>query len=247
MQKYIILLIILISIIVFLFCLSYETFQNTEMDLEWVWSKNWTDKDFKSRKGANCNPISKEYIDDFVIYTMPKSCEQGLPHTRNNNVIAIPEGFPEARLNGTIEHEKIHLHQKKYPNLWKKFYLNKWKYQIYDSPPSFIPSSLITNKRANPDTGDEPWCCWNNRWWSVPVYKDYDLSLSQAPIKWYDQQTNKIFDNPPKEWIEFFGNDIFQLEHPHEISAVLLSANKKNNTPAEVVLFNSWDKKLKVL
>ena len=241
MQKYIIVLILLIAILFWLSCLSNEPFTN--LTNNWNWSKNWSQKDLAARKDADCNPIATEYNDDFVIYTMPKSCEQGLPHTRNNNIIAIPENFPEERLHGTLEHEKIHIDQKKNPDKWNAFYSKHWNYKIHDSPPSFMPSYLIDNKRSNPDTANEPWCCWNNRWWSVPVYKENNVSLSQAPIKWYDQKTNQIFDKPPKEWIEFFGNDIFQLEHPHEISAVLLSGpllNKKNIdanfTPAMVAL-----------
>ena len=243
MQKYIIVLIILIVILFCLSCLYInEPFDNSNNE-NYSWSKNWNQKDFEARKDADCNPIAKKYMDDFVIYTMPKSCEQGLPHTRHNNVVAIPENFPERRFNITLEHEKVHIDQKKNPEKWKAFYLNKWHYKIHDSPPSFMPVELINNKRANPDTGDEPWCCWKDRWWSVPVYKENNVSLSQATIKWYDQETKQVSNKPPKEWIDFFGNDIFQLEHPHEISAVLLSGplfNKKSIdvdfTPAMVAL-----------
>ena len=112
-----------------------------------------------------------------------------------------------------------------------------------------MPEELIEMRRSNPDTADEPWCCWNKIWWSIPVYQDKNnLSLAGAPILWWNQETKEIVNKPPEVWLEFFGNDISQIEHPHEISAVLLSGtlfNKKQSNellPLGVSkLLNSWD------
>ena len=57
---------------------------------------------------------------------------------------------------------------------------------------------------------------------------------------WYDEKENKILENPPAEWLDFFGKNVSQIEHPHEISAVLLSEKslKNNLTHASKILLN---------
>jgi len=199
---------------------------------DYDWSTTWSELDKKARKGANCKPISiihrKMGIVSPYIWIVPDSCEQGLPHTRSADVIAIPKSFPKERLQFTLEHEKIHLFQRMMPDSWRKFYRLKWNYEIYSEPPVGMPVELIKRRRANPDTADAPWACWRNRHWPVPVYKDqYSLSLSKATIKWYDASSSSIKDTPPDEWTFFFGPDVFQMEHPHEISAEFLAGPLK--------------------
>ena len=189
-----------------------------------LWSENWTSLDYQARKNANCEPIEKKFkklgaIDSWI-WTMDKSCENGLAHTRASNIIAIPENLEINQVNKIIEHEKIHLHQKRNPNAWKNFYKKYWNYEIHKSPPLLMPSELIKMKRANPDTYDAPYACWKNKWWSVPIYKSYDdLKFMDCIIKWWNQETNEILNDSPDEWKSFFGNNVSQTEHPHEISA----------------------------
>ena len=195
---------------------------------DYDWSSSWTVLDWKARAGANCKPISTIHrkmgeISPWI-WVVPDSCEQGLPHTRSIDVIAIPKSFPKERLESTLEHEKIHLYQRAMPESWAKFYRIKWKYDIYSKPPAGMPKELINMRRANPDTADAPWCCWMGKHWSVPVYQnEYNLSLSKAPVKWWNQLMNVITNNPPDDWVNFFGSDVNQSEHPHEISAEFLS------------------------
>jgi len=225
--------IILILILIFFYYSNNQTENFTNENHSW--SDTWNESDFLTRKNADCNPIKKEWKNygniQTWIWTVPESCEAGLPHTRDKDVIAMPDGFPSHRYDNTIEHEKIHIYQRLYPKEWAKFYKDKWHYELFKNPPLHLPINLIKNKRANPDTCNELWCRWRKRWWSIPVYES-NLSLSGAPVKWYDEKENKIYDNPPSEWISFFGRNISQLEHPHEISAVLLSGplNKNNKS-----------------
>lgn len=233
-MKYIILIII---ILLFLLVLSnYEIVENFQNDDYIV-----TELDTKARENANCNPIKKEWVDSFWIWTVPDSCEQGLPHTRDKDIIAMPESY-SGNYDKTIIHEKVHLNQRRNPEEWINFYKSYWDYEIFSKPPNFIPKELVEKRRANPDISIQPWCCWRKRWWSVPIYKD-NLRLSSTPIMWYDQKEDKILDKPPKEWIDFFGNDIAQIEHPHEISAVILSEKsfRKNKTSAIDILINKFN------
>ena len=231
-MKYIILIII---ILLFFFCSEQvvENFQNDDYIV--------TELDRNARKSANCEPIKKEWVDSYWIWTMPDSCEQGLPHTRDKDIIAMPKSY-HGDYDRTIEHEKVHLNQRRNLETWINFYKSSWDYEIFSEPPEFMPKELIEKRRANPDISFHPWCCWRKRWWSVPIYED-DLSLSRAPIMWYDQEQDKISDNPPVEWTNFFGNKISQMEHPHEISAVILSEKsfRNDSIPAINIILNNFN------
>jgi len=213
------------------------------------WSQYWSKLDYAARENASCIPIAKDYTRlgtmDTWILTMPKSCENGMPHTRAADIIAIPEGFPKDYLPKTLEHEKIHLNQRVDLDLWKKFYKKYWNYEIFSSPPQNFPPNLITMIRANPDTCSVPYSCWNNIWWSVPVYKSVtNLNFRSCPVLWWNQLDNKIYNNPPDEWVNFFGDHVSQSEHPHEISAVYIADwiyNKNKNSKGIQILMKFWD------
>lgn len=235
MYKYL----LLIFIIIFLYCFmsdyNIENFSDTNIrDQEnYNWSAKWNDLDYKAREDAVCTPIKKEMREfgtvSAWIWTVPNSCENGLPHTRNKNVIAMPNGWSDEDSTSTLLHESVHLFQRNFSNDWEKFYNNQWNYEIFEEPAPFIPKELIQKRRSNPDTDDKPWCRWNKRWWSVPIYDDSDNPrLNQTPIIWYDEKENKMLDKPPNEWLTFFGPNINQIEHPNEISAVLIT--NKNST-----------------
>jgi hypothetical protein len=87
-----------------------------------------------------------------------------------------------------------------------------------------MPKELIELRRSNPDTDGYPWACWKNNYWSVPIYiLSDDPKLYRINMKWYNVKDNTIDDKPPKEWIDFFGDNNPQNEHPNELSAVYIS------------------------
>jgi len=241
----------IIAFIILLVAAQYGPKTRHEPFYDYDWSANWSSYDKKAREKADCKPIYKIQrrlgaISSWI-WIMPKSCEQGLPHTRANDVIAIPENLPESRFADILAHEKIHLLQRRMPESWARFYRIKWDYDLYNAPPIGVPDDLKTLIRANPDTNIEPWCCWRKRWWPVPIYKDTTkLSLSGAGVKWWDQQNNTVSSKPPEAWTKFFGADIHQAEHPHEITAEYLSGPMANGTvpddasEAMLRLHKSW-------
>lgn len=202
--------------------------KDNEPYFDYNWSSKWSFYDKEARKDADCKPINKIHMKlgsvSTWVWFVPNSCEQGLPHTRGADVIAIPENFPHHKLPPLLDHERVHLLQRMMPDSWALFYKLKWAYTIYSLPPIGMPERLVKLLRANPDTNDAPYACWRSRWWSVPVYiSENMLSLKEAPIKWWDQETHKVSDSAPEEWIKFFGKDIHQCEHPHELTAEYLS------------------------
>jgi hypothetical protein len=199
---------------------------------DYDWSSVWTDLDRKGRASSDCKPITvihrKLGLVSAYIWIVPDSCEQGLPHTRSSDIVAIPKSFPKNRLEITLEHEKIHLYQRLMPDSWRKFYRLKWNYELYTEPPVGMDAGLIKMRRSNPDTADSPWVCWRKYHWPVPVYISINnLSLSNAPIKWFNSYDLSISERPPEGWIAFFGSSVSQLEHPHEISAEFLAGPLK--------------------
>lgn len=267
-NKYIYLLILLL---ICLYCIYYyynniehmsqpkthKNIINLDKPMNNEWNEYWNELDYKAREGENCNPISRDFTKlgtiDTWIWVMPTNCENGMPHTRGIDIIAMPENYKKSDMAKTLEHEKIHLLQKRDPETWKEFYSKYWNYKIYPSPPRGMPKELIQMKRANPDTAIEPYNCWQNNWWAVPVYKSFDdLNFRGSPVLWWDQSNNEIFNNPPQEWVDFFGSHVSQAEHPHEISAVyianwLFNKNTVQKTKGLESLVEKYDFKLEKL
>jgi hypothetical protein len=234
---------IFIIIAVLLLLLFVLRNSKSEQYFDYDWSDKWSDLDKKARVKANCAPIYKIQRKlgalSAWVWVVPQSCEQGLPHTRATDVIAIPENMIKKDLSSVMDHEKVHLLQRLMPWQWARFYRIAWNYEIYAEPPIGMPTNLIKMRRSNPDTSFEPYACWKNRWWSVAVYNSKeDLSLRKAAVKWWDQTTNTIHNNPPDTWTDFFGT-LNQEEHPHEISAEYIAATHKPDSEAMAILIKS--------
>lgn len=251
-MKYIIIGISILAFCIFLYYYKLPETKN-ELYFDYDWSNTWSVYDRKARVEADCKPIHKIHMKlgsvSSWIWTVPNSCEQGLPHTRGSDVIAIPLNYPKERLPPLLDHERVHLLQRMMPDSWAKFYRIKWRYTIYNSAPFGMPEKMIQLKRGNPDTSDAPYACWRSRWWSVPTYiSDSNLSLKNAVIKWWDQETGTISESAPDEWVVFFGTHIHQCEHPHELSAEYLSGPLRNGQRPTVMpegmrlLAEAWSK-----
>jgi len=189
----------------------------------------------KVREGNSCEIKKQVTLTDsktgieYIIAFCDDSCEDGLPHTINETTMMIPESYSKNRFTTTVEHEKIHLLQRRHPELWEAWYKLLWSYTIHKAPPAMMPSSLLEKRRHNPDTEDKPFACWRNRWWSLATYTTNPTSLLDAKIVWWDEKTGAISSEAPPEWSEFFGHQP-QDEHPHEIAAQMLAngAGNKN-------------------
>uniref|UniRef100_A0A6C0DVG8 Uncharacterized protein n=1 Tax=viral metagenome TaxID=1070528 RepID=A0A6C0DVG8_9ZZZZ len=213
---------------------------------DYDWSHKWSTLDRKAREGNDCKAVytvqrKLGHVSTWI-WMMPKTCEEGLPHTRGIDVIALPVDLPKHRVEHIIAHEKIHLLQRMYGESWRRFYRQKWHYEIYSEPPVGMPAELIERRRANPDTADAPWCCWKNHWWPVAVYSDVNRpTLKATVIRWWDSTTGRITEAAPEDWTAFFGPYVNQNEHPHEITAELLSGPLQPDAPpATTLLRQSW-------
>ena len=189
----------------------------------------------KVREGNSCEIKKQVTLTDsktgieYTIAFCDDSCENGLPHTINETTMMIPESYSKDRFITTVEHEKIHLLQRRHPELWEAWYKLLWSYTIHKTSPPEMPSILIEKRRHNPDTEDKPFACWRGRWWSLAVYNSNPTSLLDAKIVWWDEKTGSASSEAPPEWTDFFGKQP-QDEHPHEIAAQMIAngAGNKN-------------------
>jgi hypothetical protein len=194
------------------------------------------------RKSNSCEPKNVIKLNDsktgiqYKIVITADSCEDGMPHTINEDTIMMPESYPEHRVAVTIEHEKIHLLQRRYPIIWESWYEKLWRYTIYADPPAEFPHDLIKRRRINPDIENKPYARWIDKegtgWWSLAVFRsEFPSSLKDAETVWWNEKTGEQRQTPPPEWITFFGGASgapAQDEHPHEMAAQMI-ANSTGN------------------
>jgi hypothetical protein len=198
-----------------------------------------SDLDRLARRGQSCgvqDVRNDEELEGAVIQIVDATCESGLPHTTDGNTVRMTRAMwdDKTRRENVLVHERLHLRQKREPELWKRFYTERWGYTDFrDQPPAEAPRLAV---RGNPDTADSPWVCWQNRYWFTAVYRDTkEPSISRSSVAVWDSKTGAVSHDPPHEWQSFFcGRECpHQWEHPHEISAEFIAATQKGQSAAE--------------
>lgn len=217
--------------------------EDNPLDLPWIAS--WSPADQAARKGQNCAVLySRGGPEGTTIVTTSRSCEAGMAHTRPGDRIFLPDSIPQALHEHTIRHEMIHIYQRRDPVAWAQFYRRQWAFMLFMEPPASMPASVLGARRNNPDLwvpGSKyggTWPCWKGRYWVAAVYKDpKNPQLRDAITVWWDDWRQNILTQPPADWVAFFG-DLSQNEHPHEIAAVLLTAEDTNSEAGRRLM--SW-------
>lgn len=233
--------IIVITLIVLVLCLilrwfliQYAIYKNPEQ-LWWV----TRELDKKARATNNCSVLSSfqdTELNNVEIQLVSSTCESGLPHTSDENTIRMTtDTWKGYTRDLTLKHERVHILQRRYPEIWARFYREKWGYELHTSPPKSFPIADSERMRSNPDTAAVAWTVWQNRYWIVPLYKNTEYpTLTGVSIQIWDADEKKWTQEMPDEWQRFFcgsGKCPHQWEHPHEISAELWTADSFD-TPA---------------
>lgn len=162
-----------------------------------------------------------------AIAILHPSADNGYPHTRPPNVICMPAGFLSKHgvhaTRKTLLHEAIHLHQRKYPELWDTGVRADGWTRV---SPAIIPYSYAERCRLNPDTLGPAaglWA-WESAHVPLPLYTtEYSPTLSDVEIKWLDLRNSKLFSAPPRSFTARYGAAPPQPEHPYELLAVEFS------------------------
>lgn len=171
------------------------------------------------------DPDSKEPWPSGQVIWMNSKADEGLPHTRPPYFICLPENFPEGALVKTMKHERIHVHQRMYPEIWVKLIEKSWPFKVWLNS---IPGSLLQQERLNPDLLWAPRFIWKENYVPVAVYTSPTApKLNQVNIWWYVPSHGTVLKDVSAipEWTTFFGSQVHDGEHPYEIAAYLLSDN----------------------
>ena len=225
----------------------YDDFKPEEDDARDIpWIASWSRADRRARDGQNCDvKYIRNLEDGITLVTVSKSCEAGMPHTLAGDRIIMSDSIPVADQGPIIEHERIHIYQRRKPEVWAKFYKLAWAFTLHKTPPTNMPTSVREQRRSNPDTFEVPWPCWKERYWPVPVYKDPENpQLRAANTVWWDEQDRETLTQPPPGWSVFFGRPS-QDEHPHELAAVMI-ADKDTASEAGRRIMDWWHSKKQI-
>ena len=167
----------------------------------------------------------RDYLPPILyIAFLANSADGGMPHTRPQNIVCLPQYFnPEgAAGRETFMHECVHIHQRTYPDIWDRIYRTVFHMEPYRGP---LPDALETRRRYNPDTSAEPLYMWRSRWVAVPAFsRPEQPQLGAVKILYYNVKTGAWQAFMPPEMVAEFGDlSVAQAEHPAELAAYLLS------------------------
>jgi hypothetical protein len=156
------------------------------------------------------------------IVILNSEADNGFPHTRPPNLICIPaslckESEATKQFRITLAHEAIHVHQRKFADLWNNFCIAEgWTW----IPATTIPSELRERVRINPDTMAAPFWAWETYLLPLPLFRPYRRpTLANAVIEWYDIRSGALTEKFPRTFLAKYGAGIHQPEHPYEIYA----------------------------
>lgn len=159
------------------------------------------------------------------IVILSPSAEGGMPHTRgiSSPLICLPAYFPESKLKNTIDHELIHISQKRNPEVWKsRLESDGWKEFSFERVEE-IPLQWRNRCRINPDTCQSPFFAWKDRYIPLPLFVREDKpEIKDILVKWYDMDEQKLQGTAPNSFINKYGKlSDFAKEHPFELSAYI--------------------------
>jgi hypothetical protein len=165
--------------------------------------------------------LDKKPIETIIIKSVDGK-DWGMPYTKSN-VIILPQSKIRkgAELGRTITHEKLHIYQRKYPQLFKKIYKDKLNFDVLKLNANQIKAmkemgldKIIIN---NPDTMDM----------GLMVYKGELLPLtvvypnSDRPVNIVVRLTpdGVILENKGEQLRSY---DKIRLDHPNEMMAYMV-------------------------
>lgn len=206
----------------------------------------------------------KKILKNINILKIKNNIDANLPHT-NKYFIILSENVFDYVLKSGIEnenvfkllvHEQFHVFQRYNYKLISKLYTKYWDMIKVNTK---LPKYLLDKIRSNPDVKDHWIYKIKNDKYILPlsIYSDYSYDISDIKIVYVNvtYKNNKyIFDNKfnnlkeNNKFTNFFGNNLINKYHPHEISAsifeeIVLNKLKLGNKPN----YNAFNQMLKFL
>lgn len=175
-----------------------------------------------------CPPRLLRDLDYVSIAVLMPSADNGFPHTRPDRLVCFPQSASLPSLQ-TFIHELWHVHQRKYPDLWRTLYMNVWGFKKWSGGEdgSDLPDELQRQTRINPDTMLYGMYCWRDEWVPIPVFLSPTRPrMNDCGIWFWNIRTKKWRQTAPDAWNAYFSSPLLPSsahEHPNELSAYMLS------------------------
>jgi hypothetical protein len=180
---------------------------------------------FLARKGQTYLPWMDQTLNSYQqwdeqIIVMNPSAEGGLPHTRPPNIIAIPAHYPPHMLEETLRHERVHLHQRKFPLQWEARAIQDGWVKVDEE---VIPSKLLARVRLNPDTIMAGFWAWDGIWVPLCLFLREDKPhMNETTIRWYNIKEGVSSVAVPASFTVKYGAVTDSaMEHPYELWAYI--------------------------
>uniref|UniRef100_A0A6C0J660 Uncharacterized protein n=1 Tax=viral metagenome TaxID=1070528 RepID=A0A6C0J660_9ZZZZ len=179
----------------------------------------------------------RNIFDNMSIIKVKNNIENGMPHTRERNII-LPQSWIDRGMDNNnldflklISHEQFHIYQRYNKTKITNFYLNNWKLEKLNKK---LPKELLEINRTNPDALNNynllfrrekdlilPICLYRKNATSLIDTENIYLRLDNNHnfIDLVDDLENRKKLSNDKEFIEFFGGESSNNYHPNEISA----------------------------
>jgi len=173
----------------------------------------WQDQSLAA-KAAAAVAVAK----DISVVILSPSAEGGMPHTRQPNVICLPAYYPEDRLAETMEHELVHIDQRRNPEAWRQeLAAHGWTPASSEE----IPQQWLSRVRINPDTHSAQFWKWAGRYIPLPLFEREDKPvLREISVRWWDTLDQRLNSLPPTSFTQKYGSlGASSMEHPYELYA----------------------------
>lgn len=193
----------------------------------------WNDQSLAVKAKALLDPEDRDAVN---IIILDPSAEGGMPHTRPG-IICLPAHYPESKLKETLEHEMIHISQKRQATLWaSRASIEGWE----PVRPGLIPDFWASRLRLNPDTFNTLYA-WKGlastglastgprvqgprvqgRYVPLPVFIREDKpNMREIEVRWLDVAEGIVKTSPPTSFTQVYGTlGAVQAEHPYELWA----------------------------
>lgn len=165
--------------------------------------------------GDKIPPVKRAHI-----IILEESADNGLPHTRPNNIICLPSNIfkqSDKQREEVLFHELVHIYQRENPIDIESFYKNGWKY---------IKSTMdiVEGDRINPDAMDIYAVNVGELWLIRPRFLRKDAAkLTDIRMTYNNLKTGEMTVIMPADVKQFFGDSISQsaFEHPNEMMAYM--------------------------
>jgi len=178
---------------------------------------------FLARKGQTYMPWMDQSLSSYEkegekIIVINPTAEGGLPHTRPPNIIVIPAHYPPHMLEDTLRHERIHLHQRKFPLQWEARAIQDGWVKVKEEQ---IPSNLLERIRYNPDTILAGFWAWDGVWVPLCLFlRDDKPHIKETTLRWYNIQEGITSVVVPSSFTKKYGVlSESAMEHPFELWA----------------------------